>query len=363
MKLEQNLGQLIMMGLKGPSLSSKERAFLKKIQPSGVIYFKRNIDTPRQIANLSLEVDKYFESSPFIGPLIGIDQEGGMVARLEPPFTVFPGNDFLGRAYLKTGRTTLACQQARAISRELKSIGVNLNFSPVADIHTNLENPIIGRRAFGEKPKLVADLVVSTVSAYKKENMICCVKHFPGHGDTSLDSHKALPSVATSKATLMRRELVPFQAAFKAGVPSLMTAHVVYQSLGQSHPATLSPFILGSFLRTKLAYHGIVISDDLEMNAIASHYSLEEAAVRAISSGVDLLLVCKSLDKAQAIYECLLKASQTGELPIERVHNALRRTAKLKRRYLLNKRFTEKEIPLQFGWPKHRELAQTILRF
>jgi beta-N-acetylhexosaminidase len=350
-----DFGQLFMIGLEGFSITPREKTFLKAVKPAGVIYFRRNIESPKQIRGLSNAIQKE------IGPaLIGIDQEGGRVARLGSPFTVFPGNDFLGRHYMSTGSVKFAQQQAEFMAEELKAIGVNLNFTPVADVDSNPRNPIIGRRAFSRDPGVVAKLVSETIKAYRKAKVACCAKHFPGHGDTFSDSHKALPVVRATKKTLFRREIPPFRAAIQAKVPTIMTAHVIYSALDGKNPATLSKKIMFDLLRKKFGFRGVLISDDLEMNAIARRQSVPDAAVEAISAGVDLLLVCKSLDLAQAVHDRLKKALARGELSQARVQEAIRRVKKLKGQYAdLKPNQKQSEMPHR-SWKKHQRLAEQI---
>ncbi|HLG20929.1 MAG TPA: beta-N-acetylhexosaminidase [Bdellovibrionota bacterium] len=352
------IGQLLVIGLSGPRLMKEERVFIRRVAPGGVIYFRRNVKSPTQLRSLARSVWSLFPKDR--PPFIGIDQEGGRVARLGPPFTLFPGNDYLGRIYRKTKSLSLIQAQAQAMAKELKAIGVNLNFTPVADIDTNPRNPVIGPRAFGKNPKDVARLVATTVKAYKKERVICCAKHFPGHGDTSKDSHKVLPIVRASRPTLFRRELLPFESAVRAGVPTIMTAHVVYPSLDRALPATLSKFILDRLLRRKLHFDGVAISDDLEMNAIVLHSSISEAALNAIRAGVDLLLVCKSLSEARQVHLDLSKAVLWGQVSVNRIAEALNRIRKVKKRYLSGGPGLSLTSVPRNGWRKHQKLAEVI---
>lgn len=355
----KDLGQLIMMGVAGPRLDIEEVKAIHSMQPAGIIYFKRNVETPLQLAQLSYEI---FALSQKL-PLIGIDQEGGWVARLAEPFTVFPGNDYLSRAYQKTKKPTLAVQQAAAMAKELKAIGVNINFTPIADIHTNPDNPIIPlKRVYGVEPKIVSKLVVETVKAYRKQKVVSCAKHFPGHGDTNTDSHLVLPFVDVPQNTLMKREILPFRAAIKAKVPTIMTAHVVYNKI-DSKPATLSKKILEGILRKKLGFKGVLISDDMEMSAIAGNMNVPQASVEAIKSGVDLLLVCKKLDLAMEVHEAIIKAVESKKLPKPRVLQALRRISAMKREYLKKQDFENLLSPKVYDWPAHRKLSEKIKKF
>lgn len=358
-EFRKELGQLIMMGVAEYSLSQEEKDVITHMQPAGVIYFKRNVQSPQQLANLTHEI---YEISNAL-PLIGIDQEGGWVARLGEPFTVFPGNEHLGRAFLKTKKDDLTKRQATAMAKELKTIGVNINFTPLADISTNPTNPIIPpKRAFGTEAKIVSKLVASTVRAYKKEKVISCAKHFPGHGDSKTDSHLTLPYIDISLKTLMNREALPFQAAIRAGVPTIMTAHIVYSKIDKL-PATLSKKILEGILRKKMKFKGVLISDDMEMSAIAGNMNIPQASVEAIKAGVDMLLVCKKLDLAVEVYEAIVRAVETGELPKRRVVQALARISKMKRAYLKESEFKKLLSKKKFEWPNHQKLSEMIKKF
>lgn len=358
-EFRKELGQMIMMGVAEYSLSQEEIDVISNIQPSGVIYFKRNVQSPQQLAALTHEIYRLCDQMP----LIGIDQEGGWIARLGAPFTVFPGNEFLGRAYLKTKKDDLTQKQATAMARELKTIGVNVNFTPLADICTNPDNPIIPpKRAFGTDAKTVSKLVATTVRAYKKEKVISCAKHFPGHGHSTTDSHLVLPVIDITKKTLATRELIPFQAAIRAGVPTIMTAHVVYPQI-DTVPATLSKKILDGILRKKLKFSGVLISDDMEMSAIAGNMDVPQASVEAIIAGVDLLLVCKKLDLAVEVYEAIVRSVESGKLPKRRVEQSLQRIRKMKRAYLQKKDFEKLPSRKKFDWPGHRKLSEKIEKF
>ena len=355
----KQLGQLMMMGVAGPILSSEERNVISQIQPAGVIYFKRNVESPEQLAQLTFDIYKLSENLP----LIGIDQEGGWVARLSDPFTVFPGNEYLGRAYQKTKKDDLTDKQATAMAKELKSIGVNINFTPLTDIATNPNNPIIPpKRAFGNEPKIVSKLVVKTIKAYHKQRVISCAKHFPGHGDSSTDSHLVLPIVNISKKTMMEREIVPFQAAIRAKVPTIMTAHIVYPKIDQL-PATLSKKILEGLLRKKLGFKGVLISDDMEMSAIAGNMDVPQASVEAIKAGVDMLLVCKRLDLAVQVYEAIVREVESGKLSKRRIEQSLKRISQMKKAYLKKKDFENLTRKKTFDWPAHRKLSEKIKKF
>ncbi|MEZ4704382.1 MAG: beta-N-acetylhexosaminidase [Bdellovibrionota bacterium] len=354
--LKKNIGQLLMMGLESTQLNPQEKQTLEQCNIGGVIYFKRNIENPDQIRSLSDQIYRHTQDLP----LIAIDQEGGIVTRLHEPFTVFPGNSYLGNCYKNNKNAQLAASQAQAMAKELKAVGINLNFTPVVDVHSNPKNPVIGPRAFDSDPKNVSTLAKITIAQYKKEKVICCAKHFPGHGDTDLDSHFDLPTITATKKVLWDRELVPFRASIATAVPTIMTAHIMFPALDKKYPATLSKKILEGLLRQELGYKGVIISDDLEMKAIAKHMPISEAAVMAFAAGVDLALVCKSLGELQASFEALIKAAEKGKLTQERLSQALRRVRSLKRRYLNRMAFEKLKRPTKYAWATHKRLAEKI---
>ncbi|MCI5071340.1 beta-N-acetylhexosaminidase [bacterium] len=352
-KLKAHLGQLMMIGFESTRLKKEEIQFIKDTDPAGVIYFRRNLDTPKQSLDLSHQVWQQFKTPPFIG----IDQEGGRVERLTEPFTHFPGNQALGLHYQKTQSPKLARQQVNAICEQLKSIGVNLDFSPVADIHTNPKNPIINDRAFATKQKITSNLVGVTVDSFNQNNIVSCAKHFPGHGDTLLDSHLALPSVDTSLKTLMQRELKPFIRAIAYKVPMIMTAHIVYKAIDPQNMATLSAFFLQTILRKRLGYEGLIVSDDLEMHAVAKNKSLAMAAVEALNAGVDLLLVCKSLEESKNVYQAILTALEQKNLDPMRLQTSIERIFSCKQRFKLH---APQKNRSRHAWPQHDYLAEKI---
>ncbi|MCB0327208.1 MAG: beta-N-acetylhexosaminidase [Bdellovibrionales bacterium] len=355
-KIKKAAGQLFLMGLAGPSISAQEKKIISEFQIGGAIYFARNVESPAQVRSLSYELYQALE----VLPLIGIDQEGGRVARLHQPFTEFPGNDYLGKHYKKSKDAKLARLQAAAMAVELKSVGINLNFTPVVDVHSNPNNPIIGPRAFCSDPKNVAALAKITIQEYKKQSVVCCAKHFPGHGDTDVDSHLTLPLIRASQKVLEERELLPFKTCISESVPTIMTAHIMFPALDRKYPATLSKKILQGLLREKMGYKGLIISDDMEMKAIAENWSIPQACVMALQAGVDLVLVCKSLEELSASYDAVVKAIESKKLSQERVSQALRRISRLKTRYVKKSRFSALHRPGKYGWDRHQRLAEKI---
>ncbi|HUU34385.1 MAG TPA: beta-N-acetylhexosaminidase, partial [Vicinamibacterales bacterium] len=261
---------------------------------------------------------------------VSVDQEGGRVARLKAPFTVWPPMATLGRA----PSSELATRFGTALARELRAVGVTLDFAPVLDINTNRANPVIGDRALSTDVATVAALGAAIVTALQEEGVAACGKHFPGHGDTSVDSHLDLPVVDHGPDRMRTVEFEPFRAAISAGVAFVMTAHVVVPSIDDSKPATLSAPVL-RLLRDELGFEGVVVSDDLDMQAIAKTWTPPDAAVAAVAAGCDAMLVCSgSVDVQAATLEALVKAVESGALPLARVEDALARMAHARDRFV-----------------------------
>jgi beta-N-acetylhexosaminidase len=315
-----DIGRLFIVGIPGPQLDGETQRILERLGVGGVILFRRNVETPAQIAALTAALHALPSR-----PLVAIDHEGGRVMRLGEPFTPFPAAATVGR----TGDASLAFRIGHAMAEELASAGIDLNFAPVLDVHSNPANPIIGDRAFGSDPVVVGELGIALMRGLLAGGVIPCGKHFPGHGDTEKDSHLELPVVRRSRAELEDRELVPFQAAIAADIPMLMTAHVMYPGLDTAHPATLSRAILTDLLRISMHFGGVVVSDDLEMRAITDHQDIGTAAVATLQAGADALLVCQQLAEAEQAVEAVRSAVTDGVLSAASVQAAVQRIERL----------------------------------
>ena len=316
-------GDLLIIGLPGPNLDAHAAALLGDIQPLGVILFRRNITSTGQLRELTAQLR---EGRPDL--LVAIDHEGGRVHRMPPDFTHFPPSLVMARS----GDPGLLKQVARAQAAELREAGFNLTFSPVLDVHTNPDNPIIGDRAFGTTPEEVIHNVLPYLQGLFEGGILACGKHFPGHGDTSMDSHLALPVLPAASHDMQRLrslEMKPFARAIAQGLPMIMTAHVVCEALDPSVPATLSPRVIDGCLRRELGFDGYVISDDLEMKAVADHYSVGRAAVLSILAGCDGCLVCATPSLIREAHEALARAIASGEIPAPMLAATARRREKL----------------------------------
>jgi beta-N-acetylhexosaminidase len=269
----------------------------------------------------------------------------------------------------RSGDAKLAERFARALARELKSVGITLDYAPVLDIHTNSKNPVIGDRALAEQADDVARLGSAIVRVLQANGVAACGKHFPGHGDTSTDSHFELPLVEHPPDRLRRVEFVPFKAAIAAGVATIMTAHVLVPSLDEKRPASLSRRIVFDLLRDELHYEGVILSDDLEMKAIAAGYAVPEAAVMAIEAGCDGVLICSGDHATQAAaLEALVHAVEQERLPFGRVEDALKRQRRAKERFLATpvaaaKPAAGRALRETLGRDEHRAIADEMARF
>lgn len=342
-----SLGSLLTVGIPGPTLDGATRAALLELQPGGVILFRRNLGGRSVEEIAALVADLHALPS---APLVSVDHEGGRVMRFSEPFTHFPPAAAIGRR----GDARLAEEVGLAMARELRSVGFDLSYAPVLDVDSNPDNPVIGDRAFGSDPALVAEMALAQARGLLAGGVIPCGKHFPGHGDTAVDSHYELPVVHRSLAELEQVELPPFQAAIAAGMPMLLTAHVVYSALDAELPATLSPSIVGSLLRRRCGYTGVIGSDDLEMRAITGRRGIGAAAVAALQAGVDVLLVCQTLSSAVEAGSAIRSAYRQGRLDEEHLDAAQRRIEDLRR-------LSHSEVaPCLLPNPVHRELAASL---
>lgn len=286
---------------------------------SGVVLFARNIDTPEQVAELIRDIKSYAGRPIYVG----LDQEGGLVQRLRQGFTRIPPMRALG----SIGDVDLARRLGRLVGRELRAVGIDVNYAPILDVDTNPNNPIIGNRSFSRDAHLVGQLGVALGEGLESAGVASCGKHFPGHGDTEQDSHQELPRLNHAMARLNEVELVPFRSWVKAGLASVMTAHVIFEPLDAKYPATMSRRVLHGILREQMGYEGLIITDDIEMKAIADHYGYDEAAIRGVDAGVDNFLCCHTAEVAHQIINTIAKGVDSGRVDRARLEDANRRTA------------------------------------
>ncbi|MDB5215742.1 MAG: Beta-hexosaminidase [Myxococcaceae bacterium] len=325
-------GQMLVVGLGALELDAHERRLLASGERGGVVLFRRNVGTGAAglAAVRALNAAVSAACPADLPPLVAVDQEGGRVMRLGPPAMQLPPMRRLGDAD-SSSDAELVRRVAEAQARELAALGFTMSFAPVADVHTRDENPIIGDRAFATTPEGVARLGGAWAEGLARGRVLSCAKHFPGHGDTTVDSHLALPRVDRPKADLERLEIASFRALAKnPAVDSMMTAHVVYPALDPEQPATLSRAICTDLLRGELGFSGVLFSDDLEMKALTMPTG--EAAVRAVDAGCDVLLVCSRADLAMAAHEALVHEAEKSATFRARCEEAFARGIAMRRR-------------------------------
>ena len=357
MTIEEKVGQLIMVGFDGTQANEAIETHIRERFVGGVVLFSRNIETPQQTAELTNQLQRLAEATTRQIPLfIGIDQEGGWVIRLKEGATVLPGNMALGA----TDSTELAERAGEITAVELAAVGVNLNFAPVMDVNNNPQNPVIDRRSFGESSELVSRLGVAYIHGLQRNGVLGTAKHFPGHGDTTVDSHFDLPTVNHNRERIHTLELHPFRAAIDAGVAAIMTAHIIYPAFDADRPATLSPAILTDLLRKELRFDGLIITDDMEMKAIDDRYRSGEAAVMAVEAGADIVMVLWSPTKQLEVFDALLSAVKSGRISQARLDQSVKRILKSKEA-AFNRRFVDLDaVGRTVGTEAHQQLAQTI---
>lgn len=357
----RDIGQLLIGSFPATAVPKDLRALAREFDLGGVILFSRNVEVPEQVAELAGEAERLGRTMP---AWVSIDQEGGRVARLQEPFTRWPPMAVLGRARIDG----LAGRFARALARELRAVGITLDYAPVLDIHTNPKNPVIGDRALAGKADDVARLGAEIIRALQSEGVAACGKHFPGHGDTSTDSHLELPLVEHPPDRLRAVEFEPFRAAIREQVACIMTAHVLVPALDERRPATLSPAVVQALLRDELGYEGVILSDDLEMKAVSAHTPVPAAAVQAIQAGCDAVLVCSgSVDLQAATLEALVKAVESGDITRARLDDALKRLRRAKERFLADERPAMsariRELDSIIGRDEHQAIAAEMAAF
>ncbi len=303
--LEQQAASLFSVGFSGHAPSPELSGLLQR-GVGGVVVFSRNVGSAEEV----LELNRAIKREAGRPLLIGVDQEGGRVARLRRGFSELPPM----RAVGTRGDRGLSRALGGMMARELRAVGFDLSYAPVLDVDTNPHNPVIGDRSFGATAEVVIEHGLALAQGLQEAGVAACAKHFPGHGDTSQDSHLELPRLAHDRARLEQVELAPFRAAARTDIAAIMTAHVIFEAVDALYPATMSRAVVGDVLRGHLGYAGLVMSDDLEMRAIADHYGAEEAVLLGLEAGVDHFLICHSAEIAQRAIDAVVRAVESGKL-------------------------------------------------
>lgn len=331
MTLEEKIGQLLITGFKGTSPDGQVKTLIQKYHVGGLILFKRNIADSTQLLDLMNGL-KAANGKNRIPLFLAIDEEGGKISRMPEELVNTPACRVIGG---KNDRD-FAFEIGSAIGYKIKSFGFNLNFAPVLDIDSNPDNPVIGERSFGPDEKIVSSMGIQVMKGLQSQNIISVVKHFPGHGDTSVDSHVGLPAVDKEMESLMEFELVPFMEAIKHNTDGIMVAHILYNKIDPKYPSTMSEKIMTGLLREELKYDGVIFTDDLTMGAILENYDIGEAAVKSIKAGSDVLVVCHGYDNVIKVFNSLKKSVQNGDLTEARINRSLARILSLKNKYQIS---------------------------
>lgn len=354
LSLTHQIGQRMMAGFDGPELDEAFIQLIKRWKIGNVILFAWNITGREQLRELCRDIQKLVLEETGRPAFIAIDQEGGAVSRLPADATRIPG----AMAIAATGNPENAYLAGRLTGRELRALGVNFNLAPVLDVNSNDANPVIGVRSYGEKPETVIRFALPMARGLDDGGVLSCGKHFPGHGDTSVDSHLALPVVGKSMSELWENELAPFQAAAQAGIPAIMSSHILFPELDSKLPATMSRRILTDLLRTEMGYQGMVITDCMEMKAIQHSYGTVKGVVEAIKAGADMVLISHTAALAAESADAIREAVEAGEIDATEWEQSLGRIAALKKEYLQR----PAADPSIIGCAEHAEANRKLLR-
>lgn len=357
--LEQKIGQMIMAGFPSDSFDDHVREIIHEHHIGNIILFSRNVGDSNQIQSLTREIQENMMEAIGLPALISIDQEGGMVTRIFDGATLLPGSMGISA----TGNVDNARKVGEIMGRELKALGINMNLAPTLDVNNNPLNPVIGVRSYGEDPQQVADFGLEYIRALQGQGVVATAKHFPGHGDTQVDSHLDLPLVPHTIDRLNQVELYPFKIAIKGGADAIMTAHILFKELAEENrPATLSYNIITKLLREELGFDKIVITDCMEMKAISEYYGTANAAVMAIDAGADLILVSHTLKTQIETVNEIKSAVLEGKISMERIDESVERILAMKQKYGIvdTTKLASGNIASKVASEEHRAIAKSI---
>ncbi|MBS4207919.1 beta-N-acetylhexosaminidase [Bacillus sp. FJAT-50079] len=362
--LAKKVGQLLVIGFSGKKVTKQVKDLIHNYHVGGIILFGRNIGTPRELLKLTTDLQYEAKNAGYEHPLlICVDQENGIVRRLGEGTTIFPGAMALGA----THNPDYAYVIGQASGKELKALGINWNLAPVLDVNNNPDNPVIGVRSFGESAESVAQFGKAAMQGMQAAGVVTTLKHFPGHGDTNVDSHLDLPVIPHDKTRLEKIELYPFQTAIAASADTVMTAHVYFPAIETETnvPATLSSKIITGLLREELGFTGVVTTDCMEMNAIANGIGTEKGSVAAIKAGVDFVMISHTYEKQVGAIMEISKSIANGEIGEGIIDKAVERIKRLKEKYTSWEDIIFKEelvVPAFVGSEKHEKLAYDVYK-
>lgn len=321
MSQTEKLGQMVMIGIQGTKVDDDSLYMLNQYHMGGVILFDRNMESPEQVKQLTSDLQA--QSNEKVPLFIGIDEEGGDVVRMAEKLTPPPSQKEIGA----TGDIEQAKTWAIKTAKSLKDMGINVNFAPVADVGSN------DKRSYSTDTNTVIDFVRAATKGYQQENIIYSLKHFPGIGKGKVDSHVDSSSIDVAKEVLMTEDIIPFKTIIDENDPNdyfILVSHLKYPALDEEYPASLSSKIMTDLLRNELGYKGIIITDDMEMGAVANHNDFRSIGVKAVKAGADIVLVCHEYEHQQEVYLGLLDAVNSGEISQERIDESVKRIIKVK---------------------------------
>ncbi|MFF2753799.1 beta-N-acetylhexosaminidase [Psychrobacillus sp. NPDC058041] len=330
MSLEEKIGQMIFAGIDGIALTKESKELISVNKVGGLIFYQNNLKDEKQTVSLlnAIKTESKKEKHPLF---LGVDQEGGRISRL-PGLNKLPTNQEIG----KRNNPSLSYSIGTLLGKEMNTFGFNLDFAPVLDVNSNPKNPVIGDRSFGNNAEIVSKLGIQTMKGIQSQNVISVVKHFPGHGDTAVDSHLELPIIQKSIEDLNALELIPFKNAIEDGADVVMVAHILLPKIDPKFPSSMSHAIITGILREQLQFDGVVMTDDMTMNAIVGHYEIGQAAVDAVKAGNDIVLVAHDYQKVKRAIDAIKQAVHNGEVSEERINTSVSRILLLKEKYKLN---------------------------
>ncbi|HEY4389941.1 MAG TPA: beta-N-acetylhexosaminidase [Paenibacillus sp.] len=326
----EKIGQLFIVGMDGTTSNDSIRELLQQQHVGGVIFYKNNIENTKQALSLFNQLKQENRDNP-VPLFLSVDEEGGRVSRMPVEYTKLPAAAKIGAG----GDAKAAEELGDIIGTELAGFGLNLDFAPVLDVNSNPDNPVIGDRSYSSSAQAVSEMGLAEMKGLIGQGVIPVVKHFPGHGDTSVDSHLGLPVVEHEMERLRKLELVPFQAAIEADADVVMVAHLLIPHLDPDHPASFSKAVIQELLRDELGFDGVVISDDMTMGAISEHYTIEDAAIQFVLAGGNILLIGHEFEKEKAAIQAITDAVEQGTIPMDVLNDRVYKVLELKEKYKL----------------------------
>ncbi|MGY0694691.1 beta-N-acetylhexosaminidase [Virgibacillus sp. FSP13] len=335
--LNEKIGQMIFSGVNGTEMTAESKKIIEKYHVGGIILFGNNIESKNQTVRLLNDMKVANADNPY-PLLLGVDEEGGSVTRMPDQVKSLPTSRSIG----ELNDPDLSFNVGTILGEQMQALGFNLDFAPVLDVDSNPNNPVIGDRSFGNNPEIVTRLGIQTMKGIQSEGVISVMKHFPGHGDTGKDSHLELPKVDKSYEELSQLELVPFKKAISDGADVNMIAHILLPKIDANYPASMSKEVITGILREDYGFDGVVITDDLTMDAITNHYNIADAAVQTVKAGGDLLLVAHDPDLIGPVFDKLKAAVEDGEISEDRIDKSVERITRLKEKYQLSDEKTPK---------------------